>query len=121
MRSKYATYPEYHTSLDNMQFVTRRGLEESYVAHQRIVDTLEGDCAPRYTVRCEPKMSDRGLRPTIGKRGSADGGRAMMNLLAYADGSSSLLDIATIIGVPVWELRPLAEQLEALELLRIES
>jgi aminopeptidase-like protein len=118
MRSKYATYPEYHTSLDNLEFVSALGLEQAFTVYQRLIDAIEADCTPVSCVLCEPKMSDRGLRPTLGKRGSADGGRAMMNLLVYADGSKRLLDIAQTIGEPVWELRQLADRLSGLGLLR---
>lgn len=120
MRSKYATYPEYHTSLDNLEFVSAHGIEQAFTAYQRVIDVIEADCTPVSCVLCEPKMSDRGLRQTLGKRGSADSGRAMMNLLAYADGSRSLLDIAHIIGEPAWELRKLVDMLAELSLLRIE-
>jgi aminopeptidase-like protein len=120
MRSKYATYPEYHTSLDNLEFVSAHGLEQAFTVYQRVIDVIEADCTPVWCVLCEPKMSDRGLRPTLGKRGSADSGRAMMNLLAFADGSRSLLDIAQTIGEPAWELRKLVDRLAELSLLRIE-
>jgi aminopeptidase-like protein len=121
MRSKYATYPEYHTSLDDMNFVTPRGLGEAFAVHQKLIEALESDCKPSYRVVCEPKMSDRGLRPTLGKRGSADSSRAMMNLLAYADGAHSLLDIAEKIGEPIWELRQAVDTLIEFDLLRIEQ
>lgn len=121
MRSKYATYPEYHTSLDNLELVSARGLEQALRVHQRVLEVIEADCTPVARVLCEPKMSDRGLRPTLGKRGSADGGRAMMNLLAYADGERSLLDVANVIGEPAWELRQLVDMLEQLGLLRVEE
>ena len=81
---------------------------------------LDANCTPVATVLGEPKMSDRGLRPTTGKRGSAESGRAMMNLLAYADGSRTLLDIADLIKVPAWELRKLADMLAERALLRLE-
>jgi len=121
MRSKYATYPEYHTSLDNMELVTPTGLGQAFVAHQKMIEVLEGDCTPTYQILCEPKMSNRGLRPTIGKVGSANDSRNMMNLLAYADGNRPLLEIAEIIGVPAWELRQIAAALADLNLLRVED
>jgi aminopeptidase-like protein len=120
MRSKYATFPEYHTSLDDMNFVTPRGLADALVVYQQLVEALEADCTPVYRVLCEPKMSDRGLRPTLGKRGSADAGKLMMNLLAYADGEHSLLAIAEKLGEPIWELRRAADVLASFDLLRIE-
>jgi aminopeptidase-like protein len=118
MRSKYATYPEYHTSLDDLSFVTPGGLEASLDAYQRAIDIIDRDRTPRATVLGEPKMSDRGLRPTLGKRGSAAASMAMMNLLAYADGRRSLLEIADVIGLPAWEVHELAETLARFELLR---
>lgn len=121
MRSKYVTYPEYHTSLDDMKLVTPLGLQQTLQAYQRMIETIESDCIPAATVLCEPKMSDRGLRPTLGKRGSADAGKAMMNLLAYADGKQQLLDIAEIINEPAWELRPLVDQMVELDLLRTDQ
>lgn len=119
MRSKYATYPEYHTSLDNLNFVTATGLEQAFVAHQKIIDVIESDCIPVCKVLCEPKMSDRGLRPTTGKAGSANSGRDMMNLIAYADGARTLVEIAEIIKVPAWELRRIADVLVELDILEI--
>lgn len=121
MRSKYVTYPEYHTSLDNLDFVSAVGLGQTLAAYQRVLEVIEGDCTPAATVLGEPKMSDRGLRPTLGKRGSADAGRAMMNLLAYADGTASLLSIADTIGEPAWELRKIVDMLAGLDLLRLTS
>lgn len=121
MRSKYATYPEYHTSLDNMDLVTPTGLEQAFLAHQRIIEVIEADCTPRSLVLCEPKMSDRGLRPTTGKVGSAHSSRDMMNLIAYADGSRSLLEIAEVINVPAWVLRQTADKLAGFGVLGIEE
>jgi aminopeptidase-like protein len=37
--------------------------------------------------------------------------RTMMNLLAYADGQRTLLEIADKIDRPMWELVPVAERL----------
>ena len=119
MRSKYATYPEYHTSLDNLDFVSSGGLAEAFAAHQKIIEVIEADCIPVCKVLCEPKMSDRGLRSTTGKAGSANSGRDMMNLIAYADGSRTLVEIAEIIKAPAWELKRIADLLVELDILEI--
>lgn len=120
MRSKYMTYPEYHTSLDNLALVTPTGLGASLEMHQRLVDRIETASIPVATILGEPKMSDRGLRPTLGTRGLAQSGKVMMHLLVYADGSNTIDDIAELVGVPVDELQRIADELASHGLLRFE-
>ena len=45
----------------------------------------------------------------------------MMNLLAYADGQRTLLEIAEKIESPMWELVPIVEQLLEHQLLELSS
>lgn len=111
MRSKYMTYPEYHTSLDNLEFVTPKGLGESYLMYRKLIETLEANCFPASKILCEPKMSDRGLRPTLGKKGSALSTMMMMNLITYSDGKKDLIDIANILGTSVINLKLILDEL----------
>jgi aminopeptidase-like protein len=50
MRSKYGAYPEYHTSLDDLNFVTPSGLEGGYRIHQDAIEILEKNAIVKYTV-----------------------------------------------------------------------
>ena len=111
MRSKYATYPEYHSSLDDLSLVTPAGLEGGYSVLRRALECLEQDCVPRATTPGEPQLGKRGLYPTLSTRESGQQVRDMMNLLAYADGRSTLLGIADILDVPMWSLLPLVRLL----------
>lgn len=121
-RSKYGSYPEYHTSLDDLDHVvTARGLGESYIVYRRIVDTLEADVVPKTRVLGEPQLGRRGLYPSLAMKGSTVGVRVMLDLLSEADGSHSLLGIAERIGRPVWELAPLVDLLVAHELVTVEG
>ena len=115
MRSKFHTYPEYHTSLDDLSLISAQGLEGAYQAHQRALEVLEQNGRWRTTVMCEPQLGKRGLHPTLSTR---DGGRrdrrvkAMRNLLAYADGSLDLVGLAEAVELPAWECVPLLQTLE---------
>ncbi len=111
MRSKYAAYDEYHTSLDNMDLISPQGLSGAYRLYSLCLRILEANRCYRTSGPCEPQLGRRGLYPTLSTKDSAAQVRSMMNFLAYADGQRDLLAIAEIIGVPAVELIPLAEQL----------
>jgi aminopeptidase-like protein len=111
MRSKYGTYPEYHTSLDDLNLVTPAGLNGALAALKHCVDCLEANQTYRTTVLGEPQLGKRGLYPSISMKGSADHVANMMNVLSYADGSNDLLSIAEIVGVPMWHLLGIVESL----------
>jgi len=120
MRSKYGVYPEYHTSLDDLEFVTPSGLEGGYWALRRAIETIEHNVVPKVTVLGEPQLGRRGLYPTLSTKGSGSATRIMMNLISYCDGSRTLLEIAELIGEPFWELRPLVDQLVGHELMEVK-
>jgi aminopeptidase-like protein len=119
-RTKIGEYPEYHTSLDNLELITPSGLFGAYEVLAQCIECLENDVRPRVTVLCEPQLGRRGLYPTLSTRESGLQARAMMDLLAYSDGSRSLLEIADRIGRPMWELFELVDQLAEHGLLRLE-
>ena len=108
MRSKYGTFPEYHTSLDGPDWVTPRGLEDSLRIYRRCLEVLERNGKWQTTCLGEPQLGKRGLYPTLSLAGSAEGWvRDMKNILAYSDGSLDLLSLADIVGLPFercWEI-----------------
>ena len=105
MRSKYNEYPEYHTSLDDLQnVVTPNGLEGGYWALRRAIETIEKNETYKVTTLCEPQLGKRGLYPTISTKNSKNEVRLLMDIITYCDGEHSLLEIAEIINVPIWEL-----------------
>ena len=119
MRTKYGIYPEYHTSLDDLTVISPEGLFGGYTALKHCLEVLENNLRWKVTVSCEPQLGRRGLYPTLSEKGSADRTRRMMNLLAYADGKRTLLEIAEKIESPLWELLPIVEQLREHQLLEV--
>ena len=121
MRSKYGTYPEYHTSLDNLDFITPNGLRGSYEILQGCIKLIERNNKYRVTCYGEPQLGKRGLYPNLSiKKKSNFLVKKMMDFIAYADGSNDLIDISNIINVPVWELYPIIEKLKSADLLNTE-
>jgi aminopeptidase-like protein len=112
MRSKYGTYPEYHTSLDDLEtVVTPRGLGQSFALYRRMIEALEGHQHPVARVLGEPQLGRRGLYPSLSMKGSTATVRTMLDLISMADGRHSLLDIADACDVPVWDLSPILDRL----------
>ena len=55
MRSKYDTYKEYHTSLDNLgNVVTAKGLNQSFRYIKKVIENFEKKIIPFSLVTCEP-------------------------------------------------------------------
>lgn len=123
MRSKYGEYPEYHTSLDDLDLVTPAGLLGGYQVLKDCLEALEQNYVYRTTCLGEPQLGKRGLYPTIGTASAARTRqiRAMMDMLAYADGSRDLIDISNLIHIPLWELYPVVKLLNENALLEVES
>jgi aminopeptidase-like protein len=111
MRSKYAEYPEYHTSKDDLTVITPAGLQGSFEILRDCCTALETEPRYRATVLGEPQMGKRGLYTAFGGRGVNAAVRMRMNILAYCDGSHALADIAEILGVSTGELAPFVDEL----------
>lgn len=111
MRSKYGEFPEYHTSLDDFSLVTAAGLEGGLSLLQQSIRILESNDIFRSTIAGEPQLGKRGLYPTLSMKGSADNALLMLDVLAYADGSTDLLQIADIIGVDFQQCTEVASTL----------
>jgi aminopeptidase-like protein len=117
MRSKYREYPQYHTSSDDLSFVTSSGLQGGFEVLRDCIELIEKNTIYRVTCLGEPQLGRRRLYPFIGTRDTHRYVSDMMNLLAHADGNNDLIDISNIIRVPVRRLYPLVENLVAAGLL----
>jgi aminopeptidase-like protein len=104
MRSKYGEYPEYHTSLDNLELVSPAGLQGAFDVYTSIIELLEFNDYYKVNCLCEPQLGKRGLYPDLSTKGSAQAVRTLSNLIAYSDGERDLIQIAEKINVPAAQL-----------------
>jgi aminopeptidase-like protein len=119
MRTRYNSYPEYHTSLDDLTLVTPTGLEGGFVALSKTIRLIEHNHVYQTTTPCEPQLGKRGLYPTLSTRGAGYAVRAMTNVLAYSDGTRDLVDLASFIGISADEAIETADKLVSAGLLRV--
>lgn len=116
-RSKFGMYPEYHTSLDNMSVISPEGFQGSYDVMTQVIEALEHNGYYKMTVCGVPQLGKRGLYPTVSQKGSYDAVEAMMNFIAYADGSLDIFDISDIINKPIDEIIEVVQKLLCVDLL----
>lgn len=95
-RTPHGTFPEYHTSADNLSFVSPQALAESFSACLSIFSMLERNRAYLNTnPKCEPQLGERGLyRVMGGPAGDNTREMAMLWVLNLSDGKHSLLEIS---------------------------
>lgn len=112
MRGRHGQFPEYHTSGDNLDFVSPEQMHESYKALVSILDTLEFNRIYRNLAPYgEPQLGRRGLYRALGGTSIPNLQLAMLWVLNLSDGQHSLLDIARRAGLDFQTIRAAAELL----------
>ena len=104
MRTPHGQFPEYHTSADDLSFVSPASLSDSVMTALTTIDVIEQN--RKYLNQkpfCEPKLGDYGLYSSVGGRSAGDFQMAILWLLNMSDGTNSLLDIASRCNLP-WEI-----------------
>jgi aminopeptidase-like protein len=143
-KDKYYTYPYYHTSLDNLDFISAGNLVETLKVYLLAIEKLEQNKTYRTRVPIgEPMLGRRGLYPNVGgsikqqaaegapghaeRRYQVDAGNILYGneldairwLMFHADGATPLLAVAEKTGLPMRQLSELAEKLVQQGLLEV--
>ena len=101
MRSVWGTFPEYHTSADNLEFIHQEQLAKSLRMCVAILDVLEQNRRFRnLNPYCEPQLGRRNLYRSTGGESISEEINARLWVLNFSDGEHSLLDIAERSGLP---------------------
>ena len=100
MRTPYGQYPEYHTSADDLQFISPSALADSFMIGLSAVEILEHNKTyVNLNPKGEPRLGKRGLYRTLGGRDEdLRDELALLWVLNLSDGTNSLLDIADRAG-----------------------
>lgn len=114
-RTPHGRFPEYHTSDDNLTFVTAAALADSLATYQAVIEVLEQNGTyVNLKPKGEPQLGKRGLYSAFGgKKDTKVREMAMLWLLNYADGKHTLLDIAEKSGYAFPLIVEVAQTLEA--------
>ena len=122
-RTYHGQYPQYHTSADNLNFISATALADSLGMYLEVIEVLEHNLTyENQNPKGEPQLGRRGLYRALG--GLPDAGAqevALLWVLNLADTKHTLLEIAQQSGVPFATIAKAAERLEEFGLLRVTS
>ncbi len=112
-RTMHGTYPQYHTSADDLSFVSaERVLAAVDVATEALELFDERRPLTNTAPEGEPQLGRRGLFAKIGGTiGNASKESTYLWLLSLADGDTDVIDVAARAGLPVDEVALAAARL----------
>ena len=122
MRTMYSDFSEYHTSGDNLEFIDKNSLLDSFLKYLQIIFTLENNhFYINLNPKCEPRLSKKGLYKQIvgGKHPASQ--QSILWVLNLSDGHHSLLDISNVSGIEFNLIYNAAEILLKNNLLKLKS
>ena len=101
-RSKFFEYPEYHTSLDDFNLVTEKGINGGFKVAKEAIKILMNKIIPKSLTICEPRLGKRGLYKNLSIKSNYSYRNITKNLLSflqYSDGKNDLNQIAEYLKI----------------------
>ncbi len=130
-KDKYYDYDFYHTSLDNLDFVTGESLYETFTVYKNVINILEKNRILRtLNPYCEPQLGKRDLYPQLGgainQEGISEAQKRQQQqldaigwLMFLSDGNKDLISIALTTGIDFGLLDKVADSLVEKNLLEV--
>jgi aminopeptidase-like protein len=126
-KTKPGSFPEYHTSKDNLDFVQEHELQDSLHLLKGLVHEMESSAQRKFPVAVElgePFLTDVLEYPSISglpRSSFSKDLRGLVDFLSFSNGGFSLAHIAAILDLPIEEADELASQLERLNLVHFNE
>ncbi len=98
-RTPNQEYAEYHTSADNLDFISKKKLLESFETLCEIVYVIENNSKYiNLSPKCEPQLGKRGIYNSVAGN-VKESELAILWILNYSDGKHDLIDISKLSGL----------------------
>lgn len=122
LRTKYGEFKEYHTSFDNLSFISKKGLANSFKLILNLISLIEKDKIYYSKFIGEPFLTKYNLKKTLsGEKFLNTETKNIINIFAYSNGKRGLIEISKILGENFNKLKNLADKLVRKKLLYIKS
>jgi aminopeptidase-like protein len=123
-KDKYYEYPEYHTSGDNLDFITAENLLENLKYTMELVQTYDANqCYRRKEPGGEIMLSKHGLYPKIGGASRPEESLSELDLILwilwFLDGKTDLWSIKERLEIPMQRILTLIQVLLDKEIIEV--
>lgn len=100
MKTKYGEFKEYHTSGDNLFFITAKSLDNCFDMYLKCIYTFENNKIYKNKFLCEPKLGKYGLYNLIGGVKMSNNLIDKIRIIGYyLDGNNDIIDICNICQI----------------------
>lgn len=117
-RSKYGEYKEYHTSLDNLKFISIKGIKESEDLYFEIFKNFEESKFYFSNSIGEPKLDIYGLYPKTSTLKTRRKIKNLMNIIAFCNGKNNEYSIAEKSKLKINYVKKILKSLNAKGILK---
>jgi aminopeptidase-like protein len=118
-RAQHGEYPQYHTSADNLDFVSPNRLAESLAVTAQLISVIDANrTLVNLSPKGEPRLGKRGLYGSLGGKAPAEFEQALLWLLSLSDGAHDLIAIAHRANLPFHVIDSAATALDQAGLVR---
>jgi len=101
MKTKYHDFNEYHTSADNLDFVSEKGMNESYNMYIECINLIEKNRIYSNKTLCEPFLSKYNLYTLIGPIDRNSIFFDLVKVIRYIDSKNDLIDISKKLNISI--------------------
>ena len=117
-RTKYGEYKEYHTSLDNFDLVTKKGVRGGFNVVKKAIEIIQSKKYPKVSILCEPFLTKRKLYPTLSGSEKIDTQTTnILDFLQFCDGKNSLEKISKLTNIKIKKINKIYKNLKELKLI----
>ncbi len=117
-RTKYGNYPEYHTSLDDFNLVTLKGIKGGFNVAKEAINIILKNIYPTSNILCEPQLSKRGLYPSLSTKNKKTTSKDFLSFLQYSDGKNSLNKISKLIKLNLKATKKIYTKLSTIKIIK---
>ena len=121
MRTRHGYYKEYHTSLDNLDFISSEGFQGAYDIYTLVFDILENNRIYKNLIIGEPFYTKYNLRTDTLGTGFKKYSLNISNVCAYLDGKTDLIDLSKKLSLSFYEILKIIKVLKYNKIIKMVS